>query len=71
MYLFIISYSAAAAAIVVAAVVIAAAITAAGKQDDEDEDYPKAAVAVTISAEHNYIPFSAQKDYLLYHLRAV
>ena len=62
MYLYIIlSHSAAAAVVAAAAVAIAAAITAAGKQNDENDDYPKAAVAVIVSAEHNFFPFSALK----------
>ena len=54
---YIVSAAAAAAVIVAAAI----AVAAAGEQNDENEDYPKAAVAVTVSAEHIFIPFSAHK----------
>ena len=47
--------SAATAAAAVAAVTVAviAAETAAGKENDENEDYPEAAIAVTIIEAHN------------------
>ena len=54
-------YSAAAAIVAAAAAGSASAHAAAGEENDEDDDYPKAAVAVIVSAEHNFFPFSALK----------
>lgn len=67
----------AAAAVVAAAttavvVVIAVAVVAASEKNDEDEDYPKAAIAVTITEAHIYEPFlRTKKYYAVFCLRAV